>query len=155
MLPVNCIISWNMKATFPWLFCDDKIFCPVNIWRQPAMSKNLQFHGCAKHTDQVNNGVVNLEYCSTLHWHGNNTRMRVSARGWGADYEPYFLCERALTSSFPLTSNYPTTQPLTWPFLLLWRNCNPWQWKIWLTLWLGSWADHEPYFLLTGINYYE
>jgi hypothetical protein len=38
-------------------------------------------------------------------------------RGRGADYEPYFPSERALTSLLPLTSNYPTTQPLTWPFL--------------------------------------
>jgi hypothetical protein len=37
-------------------------------------------------------------------------------RGRGADYEPYFPSEWALTSSLPLTSNYPTTQPLTWPF---------------------------------------
>jgi hypothetical protein len=39
-------------------------------------------------------------------------------RGRGADYEPYFPSEWALTSLLPLTSNYPTTQPLT---------CSPWQ----------------------------
>jgi hypothetical protein len=39
-------------------------------------------------------------------------------RGRGADYEyNYFPSERALTSLLPLTSNYPMTQPLTWPFL--------------------------------------
>jgi hypothetical protein len=37
-----------------------------------------------------------------------------AAQGQGADYEPN---ERALTSLLPLASNYPTTQPLTWPFL--------------------------------------
>jgi hypothetical protein len=30
-------------------------------------------------------------------------------RGRGAEYEPYFPSERALTSLLPLTSNYPTT----------------------------------------------
>jgi hypothetical protein len=39
------------------------------------------------------------------------------ARGRGADYEPYFPTERALTSLLPLTSSYPMTQSLTWPFL--------------------------------------
>jgi hypothetical protein len=38
-------------------------------------------------------------------------------RGRGADYEPYFPSERALTGLLPLTSNYPTAQPFTWPFL--------------------------------------
>jgi hypothetical protein len=38
-------------------------------------------------------------------------------RGRGADCEPYFPSEQALTSLLPLTSKYPMTQPLTWPFL--------------------------------------
>jgi hypothetical protein len=38
-----------------------------------------------------------------------------------ADYEPYFS-ERALTSLLHLSSNYPTTQPLTCPFLIAQSN---------------------------------
>jgi hypothetical protein len=35
-------------------------------------------------------------------------------RGRGADYEPYFPSERALTGLLP---NYRTTQPVNWPLL--------------------------------------
>jgi hypothetical protein len=47
---------------------------------------------------------------------GNMAHNLPETRGRGADYEPYFPSERALTSLLPLTSNYLTTQPLTWPF---------------------------------------
>jgi hypothetical protein len=36
-------------------------------------------------------------------------RLENAARGWGADYEPFFSSEWTLTSLLPFTSDYPMT----------------------------------------------